>query len=274
LLVTLTIQAGLIAWLVHEHRQRKQAEIRSRNAGEELANITRLAAAGELSASIAHEINQPICGMVLKANAALRWLMAEKPDVEKARGALRDIVSMGHRAADIVAGVRAMFKKDTNAKVPTNVNTLVDTVLAAVRTDLQSRGVRVETQLDKTLPAVSSDPVQLQQVILNLVVNAAQAMRTVQPRVLKIQTNRSVSGMVRGTIEDSGVGISEANRERIFDPLFTTTSDGMGMGLSICRSIIQNHGGSIWVAPAASRGAIFRFELPAAPAELHYDQAA
>jgi C4-dicarboxylate-specific signal transduction histidine kinase len=268
------VQAGLIAWLVHEHRRRKLAEIRSRGAEDELATIKRLAAAGELSASIAHEINQPICAMVLKANAALRWLTAEKPDVEKARGALRDIVSTGHRAADIVAGVRAMFKKDTNATVPIDVNNLVDTVLAVARTDLQSRGVRVETQLDKTLPAVSSDPVQLQQVILNLVVNAAEAMRTVQPRVLKIQTKRSVSGMVHGTIEDSGIGIHEADRERVFDPLFTTRSDGMGMGLSICRSIIQNHGGRIWVAAAACRGAIFQFELPAAPAQTHYDQAA
>jgi C4-dicarboxylate-specific signal transduction histidine kinase len=274
LLVTLILQAGLIAWLVHERRQRKQAEIRSRNASDELANMKRLVAADEPSASIAHEINQPICGMVLKANAALRWLTADKPDVEKARGALRDIVSTGHRAADIVAGVRAMFKTDTHVKVPVNVNDLVDTVLAVVRTDLQSRGVRVETKLDKTLPAVSSDPVQLQQVILNLVVNAAQAMRTVQPRVLKIQTSRSVSGMVHGTIEDSGIGISAADRERIFDPLFTTRSGGMGMGLSICRSIIRNHGGRIWVAPAPSRGAIFQFELPAAPVELHYDQAA
>jgi C4-dicarboxylate-specific signal transduction histidine kinase len=274
LLVTLTIQAGLIAWLVHEHRQRKQAEIRSRNARDELANMKRFAAAGGLSASIAHEINQPICGMVLKANAALRWLTAEKPDVEKARGALSDIVSMGHRAADIVVSVRAMFKQDMNVKAPVSVNNLVDTVLAVVRTDLQSRGVRVETQFDETLPAVNSDPVQLQQVILNLIVNAAEAMRTVQPRVLKIRTNRSVSGMVHGTIEDSGIGISAVDRERIFDPLFTTRSGGMGMGLSICRSIIQNQGGSIWVAPAASRGAIFQFELPAAPAELHCDQAA
>jgi C4-dicarboxylate-specific signal transduction histidine kinase len=273
-LVALITQAGLIAWLVHEHRQRNRAETGLRNARDELANMNRLAAAGELSASIAHEINQPICGMVLKANAALRWLTTEKPDVEKARGALRDIVSTGHRAADIVNSVRAMFKKDSNVKVPVNVNDLVDTVLAVVRTDLLSRGVRVETQLDKTLPAVSSDPVQLQQVILNLVVNAAEAMRTVQPRVLKIQTNRGVAGTVHGTIEDSGIGISAADRERVFDPLFTTTSGGMGMGLSICRSIIQSHGGSIWVAPALRRGAIFQFELPAAPAESHYDQAA
>ena len=274
MLAALMIQAGLVAWLVHEHRQRSLAETRSRNAMGELANMNRLAAAGELSASIAHEINQPICAMVLKANAALRWLTAERPDVEKARGALRDIVGTGHRAADIVNSVRAMLKKDTNAKVPVNVNSVINTVLALVRTDLQSRGVRVETQLDETLPAATSDPVQLQQLILNLVMNAAEAMRTVQPRVLKIRTHRSVAGMVHGTIEDSGVGIGEADRDHIFDPLFTTKSDGMGMGLSICRSIIQKHGGRIWVAPAASRGAIFQFELPAVPAQSRYDQAA
>ena len=273
-LAALIIQAALIAWLVHEHRQRSLAETRSRNAMSELANMNRFAAAGELSASIAHEINQPIYGMVLKANAALRWLTAERPDLEKARGALSDIVGTAHRAADIVNSVRAMFNKDANAKVAVDVNRLINTVLALVQTDLQFRGVRVETQLDETLPAATSDPIQLQQVILNLVMNAAEEMRTVQPRVLKIRTEQGATGMIHGTIEDSGVGISEADRDRIFDPLFTTKSGGMGMGLSICRSIIQNHGGRIWVASAVGRGAIFQFELPAAPAESQYDQAA
>jgi signal transduction histidine kinase len=270
----LIVQAGLITWLVHEHHQRSLAETRSRNAMGELANMNRLAAAGELSATIAHEINQPIYGMVLKANAALRWLTGETPDVEKARGALSDIVGTAHRAADIVNSVRAMLKKEANAKVPVNVNSVINGVLALVQTDLQSRGVRVETRLDESFPAATGDPVQLQQVILNLVMNAAEAMRTVQPRVLKIRTSRSVTGMVHAAIEDSGVGVGEADRDRIFDPLFTTKPDGMGMGLSICRSIIQNHGGRIWVVPAAGRGAIFQFELPAASAQSSYEQAA
>jgi len=200
--------------------------------------------------------------MVLKASAALRWLTVEKPDVNKIRAVLTDIVNAGQHAGDIIVGVRAMFKKGSNAKAAINLNNLINTVLALLHLDLQKAGVRVEAQLDEQLPTVIGDAVQLQQVILNLVVNAADAMRTVQPRVLKIQTSRSVAGTVRIAIEDSGPGISDADRARIFDPLFTTKAGGMGMGLSICRSIIEDHGGKIWVSAAARRGAIFQFELP------------
>lgn len=259
---TILLLAGLVAWLIYEHRRRSLAEIRSRNAMAELAHFNRLETAGQLSASIAHEINQPITGMVLKASAALRWLTAEKPDVNKIRGVLTDIVNAGQHAGDIIVGVRAMFKKGSNAKAAINLNNLINTVLALLHLDLQKDGVRVETQLDEQLPSVIGDAVQLQQVILNLIVNAADAMRTVQPPVLKVQTSRSAAGTVRVAIEDSGPGISEADRERIFAPLFTTKAGGMGMGLSICRSIIEDHGGKIWVSAAAGRGAIFQFELP------------
>jgi signal transduction histidine kinase len=265
----LLVQTILISWLIYEHQRRTRAEIRSRRAIGELANMNRIAAAGELSASIAHEITQPITGMVLKANAALRWLAGDKADVEKARGAVAEIVGAGHRAADIITGVRAMFKKDTNERIPVNLNNLINTVLALLRTDLQSSDVRVETKLNETLPDVTGDPVQLQQVILNLVVNAADAMRAVQPRVLQIQTTRNLSGMVRVSIEDSGTGISEADRARIFDPMFTTKAAGMGMGLAICQSIIESHGGKIWVSPAAGRGAVFQFELEQSPRPGH-----
>src|SRR5436305_912292 len=198
----LLVQAALISWLVYEHRRRSHAEVRSRNAMAELAHMNRLETAGQLSASIAHEINQPVTGIVLKASAALRWLAVEKPDMERIRTTLTDIVGAGERAGDIIAGVRAMFNKGTNAKVPINLNNLINTVLALVRLDLQKDDVRVELQLDEQLPAVPADPVQLQQVILNLIVNAADAMRAVQPRVLKVQTNQSVSGTVRVSIED------------------------------------------------------------------------
>src|SRR3954463_354139 len=145
--------------------------------------------------------------MVLRASAALRWLAGEKPDTDKIRGALRDIVDGGQRVGDIITGVRAMFKKGSSAKVAFNLNNLINTVLALLHLDLQKDGVRVETQLDEALPAVIGDAVQLQQVILNLIVNAADAMRAVEPRVLKVQSIRSASGMVHVSIEDTGTGI-------------------------------------------------------------------
>jgi len=265
IIAAVLLQATLIAWLIYEHRRRSVAEVQSRAAMAELAHLNRLETAEQLSASIAHEINQPITGIVLKASAALRWLAAEKPDVSKAREILADIVSASRHAGDIIIGVRAMFKKDMNAKAAINLNSLINTVLALLQLDLQKEGVRVETQLDETLPAVSGDAVQLQQVILNLIVNAADAMRTVEPRVLQVRSSRAESGMVRISVEDSGTGISEADMSRVFSPLFTTKAGGMGLGLSICRSIIENHGGRIWVAAAAKQGAILQFELPGAP---------
>ena len=274
IIAALLLQAVLISWLIYEHRRRSLAEVQSRNALAELAHMNRLETAGQLSASIAHEINQPITGMVLKASAALRWLAVEKPDMDRIRTILTDIVGAGERTGAIITGVRAMFTKDASAKVPLNLNNLITTVLALLRLDLQKDDVRVETQLDEQLPAVIGDAVQLQQVILNLVVNAADAMRAVQPRILTIQSNRSASDMVQLSIEDSGTGISAPDRERIFNPLVTTKAGGMGMGLSICRSIIESHGGKIWVSAAASRGAIFQFELPAESRTASQDLAA
>jgi C4-dicarboxylate-specific signal transduction histidine kinase len=240
------------------------AEVQSRNSMAELTRMNRVSTAGELSASIAHEIGQPITGMVLRANAALRWLAVEKPDVDKVRGILNDIVAGGQRAGDIIASVRAMFKKDTApTKARINMNNLINTVLAIVRVDLQSAQVRVETRLDEQLPDVEANPVQLQQVILNVVINAVDAMRNVQPRILTIRSATDPSGTIQISIAHSGAGIGPADRERVFGKLFTTKPSGMGMGLSICRTIIEDHGGRIWVAPGTERGAIFHFELPA-----------
>jgi signal transduction histidine kinase len=260
-LAALLAQLLLISWLVYEHRRRSLAEVQSRSAMAQLAHLNRLETAGQLSASIAHEINQPITGIALKSSAALRWLAVEKPDVEKIRSILTDIVAAAQRTGDIVSGVRALFKKDSNLKAPLNLNKKIDTVLALLRLDLQKGGIQVETTLEDELPAVTGDPVQIQQVILNLIVNAAEAMQAVQPRALRIQS-KSTAGTIRVTIEDTGPGINESDRTRIFDPLFTTKAGGMGMGLSICRSIIENHGGKIWAEPGAIRGTVFQFELP------------
>jgi signal transduction histidine kinase len=264
ILAALLLQAALITWLIYEHQRRTWAEVQSRNSMAELTRMNRVSTAGELSASIAHEMGQPITGMVLRANAALRWLSADKPDLEKIRGLLNDIVAAGQRAGDIITSVRAMFKKDTAPKkTRINVNNLINTVLAIVRVDLQSAQVRVETRLDEQLPDVEANAVQLQQVILNVVVNAVDAMRAVQPRVLTIRSASDPSGTILVSIADSGAGVDPADRERVFDKLFTTKTSGMGMGLSICRTIIEDHGGRIWVMPATGRGAIFEFELPA-----------
>jgi C4-dicarboxylate-specific signal transduction histidine kinase len=229
----------------------------------ELTYMNRSAAAGQLSASIAHEVMQPLTGITTRASAALRWLRAETPNLEKAGAALEQIVSAGHRASDIITSVRAMFRKDTSERrLPVDINGIIRTVLAIVRIDLQKNDVELQTQLDERVPVVEGDNVQLQQVVLNLVMNAIEAMQSVRPRVLKVKSEQSNSEMVRVSIEDTGTGIDPSNHNRVFSPLFTTKERGMGMGLSICQSIIENHNGRIWVSPSVTRGSIFQFELP------------
>jgi signal transduction histidine kinase len=200
--------------------------------------------------------------MVTRANAALRWLRAETPDLEKVGAALEQIVVAGHRAGDIVTSVRAMFRKDTSEGLPVDINAIILTVLAIVRIDLQKNDVELQTQLDDTVSVVEGDKVQLQQVVLNLVMNAIEAMQTVHYRVLKVESEQSKPDVVRVSIEDTGTGIDPSNLKRVFNPLFTTKERGMGMGLSICHSIIENHNGRIWVSPGVTRGSIFQFELP------------
>ncbi len=258
----LLAQFALIIWLMFEHRRRHLAEVQSRNAMVELTYMNRRATAGQLSASIAHEVNQPLTGIALGASAALRWLRAETPNLERAGVALEQIVAASHRASDIVTSVRSMFRKDTSEKLPVDINGLIVTVLAMVRIDLQKNGVELQTQFGERVLVVEGDKVQLQQVILNLVMNAIQAMQSVRPRVLKVKSDQSKPEFVHVSIEDTGTGIDRSNLKQIFSPLFTTKERGMGMGLSICHSIIENHNGRIWVSPGVNRGTIFQFELP------------
>jgi signal transduction histidine kinase len=260
----LLVQVGLISWLVHEHQRRHLAEIQSRNAIAELTYMDRIATAGELSASIAHEINQPLTGITTRASAALHWLAPETLDVEKVRAALTQIVAAGERAGDIVSGVRAMFKNEPAERTRLDINQLIRTVLEIARVELQNSNVTLDLKLDD-VPGILGDRVQLQQVILNLVMNAIESMKSVQLRVLRVHS-MSDGAHVRVSIEDTGTGVDPANIDRIFKTLFTTKSRGMGMGLSICRSIVENHGGRIWVSPAARAGSMFQFELPTASA--------
>jgi C4-dicarboxylate-specific signal transduction histidine kinase len=262
ILAALLVQAALICWLIFEHRRRHLAEIQSRNAMTELTLMNRRASVGELSASIAHEVNQPLTGIATRASAALRWLSAETPNLEKVKAALEHIVTASHRAADIVTSVRAMFRKNTSERLPVDINGIILTVLAIVRIDLQKNDVELQTQLDERVSVVEGDKVQLQQVVLNLVMNAIEAMQSVRPRVLKVKSEQSKPEIVHVSFEDIGTGIDPSNLNRVFRPLFTTKERGMGMGLSICHSIIENHNGRIWVSPGVTSGTIFQFELP------------
>jgi signal transduction histidine kinase len=260
--IVVLLQTTLIGWLFYEQRRRHLAEVQARDAMAELTYMNRRAAAGQLSASLTHEVNQPLAGIAMTASAALRLLSAETLDIDKIRGALTQIESSSHHAGDIINSVRAMFKKKAPERVSTDINQIILTVLSIVRVELQKHAVELQTQLSDHLRNVHADKVQLQQVVLNLVINGIEAMHSVRHRVLKVQTDQTDAGMVRVSIEDTGTGIDPSNLDRIFKPLFTTKGTGMGMGLSICQSIIQSHGGRIWVSQAINQGSIFQFELP------------
>jgi signal transduction histidine kinase len=263
----LLLQTALIAWLVYEIRRRQDAEIQSRSTMAELTFMDRRVAAGQLSATLTHEVRQPLAGIVARAGAALRWIRAETPDLERAQHALEGIVAAGHRASDIVTSVSAMFKKIPPQKAPTDINQIVRTVLSIVRVELQKHDIELQTRFNEHLPTVEGDKVQLQQVVMNLVMNAIESMHPVHPRVLKIETSQPKNGLVQVSIEDTGTGIDPSNLRRIFKPLFTTKAAGMGMGLSICHSIIESHDGRIWASPGSNQGSIFQFELPVSTPE-------
>lgn len=261
----LAIQALLIIGLLHERRRRAIAEVEVRQRMHELAVINRRTVAGQLSASIAHEINQPLAAIVSSGSAALRWLSLKTPDLDEVRSSLQRIISDGHRAAKVVDTVRAMFKKDVQNRALVNVNDLVDEVLDLLRTDLVKHDVAVRKMETPRLPRVRVDRVQLQQVIINLVRNAIDSMSTIanRPRILRVRTERNETSDVLVSVEDSGAGLDADDVDKIFAPFFTTKPQGMGMGLSICRSIVEAHGGHLTARPGRSQGALFEIALPA-----------
>jgi C4-dicarboxylate-specific signal transduction histidine kinase len=257
------VQTTLIGWLIYEHRRRHLAEVQARNSMAELTQLNRFATAGELSAAIAHEVKQPITAMVTMANAAIRWLSTENPDIGRARDALDQVVVAGHRANDVITNVGAIFGKDTQERKPADLNKLLRTVLGLVYIDLRKHSIETQVGLSEQLPLVIGNEVQLQQVILNLVMNAIESMvSAAEPRVLSIKSESAEHNTVLVSISDTGSGIGVADLSRIFKPMFTTKARGMGMGLSICKSIIESHHGQIWVSAGAPRGSVFHFELP------------
>jgi len=249
---------------ISEHRRAEEA---LRSAQAELARVGRLTTMGELVASIAHEVNQPLTGVVTNASACLRWLNREEPNLKEARAALSHIMSDGTRAGEVIRTLRALTRKSGLQLAKLDINDAIREVLALTRTELQRYGVMLRTDLSPADRSVYGDRVQLQQVLLNLIMNGIEAMSTVSqhPKVLAISSQAADPGVVLVAVEDSGTGLDPETAGRIFEPFFTTKPEGMGMGLSICRSIIETHGGRLWVSPREPSGTVFRFTVPTAP---------
>ena len=248
---------------------RKQAEEDLRNAQAELAHVNRVMTMGELAASIAHEVNQPLAAIVASGDSCTAWLANEPPNLEKARAAAGRIVQAATQASDIVRRIRALFRKTTSITTPLEINEVITETVSLVDGEVQRKGVSLNTELAANLPAVLGDRIQLQQVILNLAINGTEAMAAVedQPRRLMIQSTLSDPRELLVSVADTGPGIDPQQTARLFAPFFTTKPEGIGMGLSICRSIIEAHGGRLWAVTNQPRGAVFHFALPAAPHE-------
>ncbi len=245
--------------------EKKRAEEALREAHEELARVTRISAVGQVTASIAHEINQPLAAMVVNSDTCLRWLTADKPNLEKASAAARRLTHDARRASDIIAHVRALMDKSVAERVFLDVNQLIRTVVKLTQSQLQKAEVTTELDLQEPLPQIKGDGVQLQQVILNLILNGLESMLLVddRPRTLFVKSQARGMEMVEVSFQDTGAGLDQTVANRIFDAFFTTKQHGTGMGLAICRSIIEAHEGLIFAMPAVPFGAIFQLRLPA-----------
>jgi PAS domain S-box-containing protein len=245
----------------------RETERRYREVQTELEHANRLATMGQLTASVAHEVNQPITAAIISAQAALRWLNAQPPDLNEAQQALHRIVSDGNRAAEVIERIRALIKKAPPRKEPVDINEAIRQVIEIIRGEAMKHGTSVQTQLADGLQFVEGDRVELQQVLLNLVINAIEAMSDVSDgvRELLVSTGNADGDYVRVAVRDSGPGFALDSAEILFTPFHTTKATGLGMGLSICRSIIEAHGGRLWAGANAPCGAVFQFTLPVHP---------
>jgi PAS domain S-box-containing protein len=242
----------------------KIAEAEARRYHEEVGHLSRVAAVGELAASIAHELNQPLSGIISNAAAGQRFIARGNVDLQEIRDLLGDIMADGRRAGDVIRGIQSMVRKGVPGRQRVNLNDLVMRVARMVKADAMLRSCALETLLEPDLPEIEADPIQLQQVLLNLVINAFDAMHDTPllRRKVVIATDRNADGAIRTSVRDYGVGISEEARPRLFDHFFTTKEQGLGMGLAIVRSIVESHAGSIAAENADGGGARFHFTLP------------
>ena len=247
--------------------ERKLAEQALREAQTELAHVNRVTTMGQLTASIAHEVNQPITAAVTNAYAALRWLRTSPPDLEEVRQALDQIIESGRRAGDVIGGIRALIKKAPPRSSRFDLNEAILDVITLTRSEVLKHGVALQTELATSLPSVDGDRVQLQQVILNLIMNAAEAMSDLgaETRELLISTQTEAAGGVLVAVRDSGPGLDLTSAHRVFEAFYTTKSAGLGMGLAICRSIIEAHGGQLWASANEPRGRCLDYVLSRKP---------
>jgi PAS domain S-box-containing protein len=247
--------------------QRNEISSALRKSKEDLARMSRLTAIGELAVSVAHEMNQPLMAIVTNAAASMSWLKAGSPNIEEAVQAIDWVLRDGHRAGEVLRGILALARNSRPKVEPLSIRTVIEEVLLLTKSELRQKGVLVETSYDVRDDAVNGDRIQLQQVLINLVMNGADAMATIadERKVLHVVTSRS-DGSIQVSVSDNGVGLDADTAHRAFDAFFTTKATGIGMGLSVCRSIIEAHGGHIWVSTEEGVGSTFSFTLP--PASL------
>ncbi len=254
---------GLLEMKRRAEQSRTRAEEALRQAQTDLAHANRVTAMGELTASLAHEVNQPIAAAVTDANTCLRWLTRDEPDLEEARQAASRVVKDAARASDIVFRTRSLFKKDTPQRELVDVNDVIREMIILLRSEATRHSISVQAELSEGLPKLMADRVQLQQVLMNLMINSIQAMKHVSwPRLLAVKSQWAEDEQLMVSVSDTGVGLPAQQADQIFDAFFTTKSDGTGMGLRISRSIVESHGGRLWASDNSPHGASFHLTLP------------
>ena len=256
---------NIVRWYgtVTDIEDRKRADEARQQAQSDLAHVSRVTMMGELTASLAHEVNQPLAASLMNAATCVRWLGADPPNVDEARAAATRIVANAQRATDIIGRIRLLFTKGASQRESVDMNELISEMIVLLRTEATRQGVSVRTDLAIDVPPVSGDRVQLQQVLMNLIMNGIDAMKDVgETRDLSITSRRAETGEVLVSVSDTGVGLPHQQAGRIFEAFFTTKDNGLGMGLSISKSIVESHGGRLWAADQTSRGTSFNLSLP------------
>jgi C4-dicarboxylate-specific signal transduction histidine kinase len=261
-------QGRIVKWYgtVVDMHDWKQAQEDLRNTQAELAHMARVMTMGELTASIAHEVNQPLSAIIASGDSCSAWLSNDPPNLDKARAATSRIIQAATQASEIVQRLRALFKKTTSITASVDMNAVIEDTISLVHHEAERNRIFLRTELHPGVPSVSGDRVQLQQVILNLAMNGIESIagQDYEPKRLMIRSTLLNTGELLVSVEDTGLGIEAEHTDRLFAPFFTTKPQGIGMGLPICRSIIEAHGGRLWANKIEPRGAAFHFALPIA----------